>query len=94
MSFKECVQKLNGEMIQHLRVGCALEKKYNIMHIYLSAPYCALFFLVGSNRFSSTSHVSMGQYSEYTDEYETYWVKFIQLNRKLEFENYFCPKKQ
>lgn len=26
----------------------------------------------GSNRFSSTSHVSMGQYSEYTDEYETY----------------------
>ncbi|CAG8597002.1 9147_t:CDS:2 [Dentiscutata erythropus] len=27
----------------------------------------------GSNRFSSTSHVSMGQYSEYTEEYETYW---------------------
>src|ERR1044071_4065590 len=79
MSFKECVQKLNGEMIQHLRVGCVLEKKYNIMHIYLSAPYCALFFLAGSNRFSSTSHVSMGQYSEYTDEYETYWVEFTAL---------------
>ena len=49
------------------------------MHIYLSAPYCALFFLAGSNRFSSTSHVSMGQYSEYTDEYETYWVEFTAL---------------
>ncbi|POG61807.1 hypothetical protein GLOIN_2v1701223 [Rhizophagus irregularis DAOM 181602=DAOM 197198] len=33
----------------------------------------------GSNRFSSTSHVSMGQYSEYTDEYETYWVEFTAL---------------
>ena len=37
------------------------------------------FFLAGSNRFSSTSHVSMGQYSEYTDEYETYWVEFTAL---------------
>ncbi|CAG8648695.1 10222_t:CDS:2, partial [Dentiscutata erythropus] len=33
----------------------------------------------GSNRFSSTSHVSMGYYSEYTDEYETYWVEFTAL---------------
>ncbi|KAF0467818.1 hypothetical protein F8M41_025935 [Gigaspora margarita] len=33
----------------------------------------------GSNRFSSTSHVSMGQYFEYTDEYETYWVEFTAL---------------
>src|ERR1044072_6611592 len=84
MSFKESVQKLNGETIQHFRVCCALEKKCNVMNIYLSAPYCALFFLAGSNRFSSTSHVSMGQYSEYTDEYETYWVEFTALfnNRK------------
>ncbi|RGB30697.1 hypothetical protein C1646_765008 [Rhizophagus diaphanus] len=35
--------------------------------------------IVGSSRFSSTSHVSMGQYSEYTDEYETYWVEFTAL---------------
>ncbi|CAG8549778.1 16026_t:CDS:2 [Cetraspora pellucida] len=33
----------------------------------------------GSNRFSSTSHVSMGHYSEYTEEYETYWVEFTAL---------------
>ncbi|POG73387.1 uncharacterized protein OCT59_027368 [Rhizophagus irregularis] len=33
----------------------------------------------GSNRFSSTSHVFMGQCSEYTDEYETYWVEFTAL---------------
>ncbi|KAF0408423.1 hypothetical protein F8M41_008502 [Gigaspora margarita] len=33
----------------------------------------------GSNRFSSTSHVSMGQYSEYTEEYKTYWVEFTAL---------------
>ncbi|CAG8810789.1 36728_t:CDS:2, partial [Gigaspora margarita] len=33
----------------------------------------------GSNRFSSTSHVSMGYYSEYTDEYKTYWVEFTAL---------------
>ena len=53
---------------------------YHVMHIYLSAPNCVLFFfLAGSNRFSSTSHVSMGQYSEYTDEYETYWVEFTAL---------------
>src|ERR1051325_6200775 len=79
MSFKECVQKLNGEMIQHLRVGCALEKNITLcIYTYLhpTAPY---FFFAGSNRFSSTSHVSMGQYSEYTDEYETYWVEFTAL---------------
>ncbi|GBB84989.1 hypothetical protein RclHR1_11580010 [Rhizophagus clarus] len=38
----------------------------------------------GSNRFSSTSHVSMGQYSEYTDEYETYWVDLFNNRRKRE----------
>src|SRR6266498_1302689 len=54
-------------------------RKYHVMHIYLSVPNCVLFFLAGSNRFSSTSHVSMGQYSEYTDEYETYWVEFTVL---------------
>ncbi|CAB4481009.1 hypothetical protein RhiirA1_467268 [Rhizophagus irregularis] len=33
----------------------------------------------GTNRFSTTSHVSMGCYSEYTDEYETYWIEFTAL---------------
>ncbi|CAB5179751.1 hypothetical protein RhiirA5_415554 [Rhizophagus irregularis] len=33
----------------------------------------------GTNRFSTTSHVSMGHYSEYTDEYKTYWIEFTAL---------------
>src|SRR6266498_3991643 len=56
-------------------------KKLHVMHIqyiYLhqTAPYS---FLAGSNRFFSTSHVSMRNYSKYTDEYETYWVEFTAL---------------
>ncbi|RGB28385.1 hypothetical protein C1646_819160 [Rhizophagus diaphanus] len=31
----------------------------------------------GTNRFSTTSYVStIGHYSEYIDEYETYWIEF------------------
>ena len=58
---------------------------YTLPKIITSCIYTYLretasyFFLAGSNRFSSTSHVSMGQYSEYTDEYETYWVEFTAL---------------
>ncbi|CAG8680898.1 43159_t:CDS:2, partial [Gigaspora margarita] len=45
-------------------------------------------FQAGSNRFSSTSHVSMGYYFEYTDEYETYWVEFTALfNNRREKED-------
>src|ERR1051325_3429009 len=78
MSFKECVQKPNGEMMRYLKVGHALEKIYQLC-IYTYLRQTAPYFLAGSNRFSSTSHVSMGQYSEYTDEYETYWVEFTAL---------------
>src|SRR4051794_13909208 len=81
MSFKGCVQKLNGKMKRHLKVGHVLEKIKPVMYIYTylrqTAPY--FFFLAGSNRFSSTSHVSMGQCSEYTDAYDTYWVEFTAL---------------
>ncbi|KAF0484554.1 hypothetical protein F8M41_022968 [Gigaspora margarita] len=54
--------------------------------IYIISVVAIIFFRkylkgsgAGSNRFSSTSHVSMGQYFEYTDEYETYWVEFTAL---------------
>lgn len=49
-------------------------RKNYIWHLF--APYS---FLAGTNRFSTTSHVSMGHYSEYTDEYETYWIEFTAL---------------
>ena len=40
---------------------------------------CALFLLAGSNRFSSTSRITIGQYSKYSDEIQTYWVEFTAL---------------
>jgi hypothetical protein len=81
MSFKECVRKLNGEMIQHLKVDhCLLDtkrvKKNNCCAYSAYILICAMLRLI---LYSSTSHVSMGQYSEYTDEYETYWVEFMAL---------------
>src|ERR1051325_244958 len=79
MNFKECVQKPNGEMMRYLKVGHALpEIITSCIYTYLRQT-ASYFFLAGSNRFSSTSHVSMGQYSKYTDEYETYWVEFTAL---------------
>src|SRR5687767_11734452 len=66
-------------MMRYLKVGHALPEIITsciYTYLRLTAPY---FFLAGSNRFSSASHVSMGQYSEYTDEYETYWVEFTTL---------------
>jgi hypothetical protein len=75
MSFKEYIQKQNGKMKRHLKTGHAPEKLH-VMHIYLSASYSSL---AGTNHFSSASHASVGIFSEYTDEYKTYWVKFMAL---------------
>ena len=48
-----------------LKVGFTL---HTWLNFYASAPH---FFLAGSNRFSSTSRVFVGEYSEYSDEIET-----------------------
>ena len=65
--------------MRYLKVGHALpEIITSCIYTYLRQT-ASYFFLARSNQFSSTSHVSMGQYSEYTDEYETYWVEFTAL---------------
>ncbi len=67
-------------------------RKKNItscIYTYLHQTASYFFFLAKSNRFSFTSYVFMGQYSEYTDEYETYWVEFIVLfNNKRKREDH------
>ncbi|CAB4408522.1 unnamed protein product [Rhizophagus irregularis] len=60
------------------------------LHLYLSTthhthhyPSWKLFgqikWVFNQQKSSLGGHVSMGQYSEYTDEYETYWVEFTAL---------------
>ena len=66
-------------MMRYLKVGHTLPEiitSYIYTYLCQTASY---FFLARSNRFSSTSHVSMGQYSKYMNEYEMYWVEFTAL---------------
>ncbi len=51
-------------------------------------------FLAGSKRFSSTSHVSASQYSEYSEEIQTYGSNLLPyLTKKREKENLSLTQK-